>query len=76
MIVPTSNGELSYRWLIVRVGEKLFHVEARTDPYHFSYRGEQWKEEVDKLLIREMEHMLTKLFEKAAAETPDGSVLL
>lgn len=63
------------RWLVVNIGGKQFHVRREfTDDsvlYGSQYR-EKFMEYVDELLVKQMEHMLTKIFENACGAVPEG----
>ena len=69
--VCSPLGEI--RWLVVTIGGKQFNVRREFDRYSYPFGGEDaYHEEIDKLLICEMEFMLTKALTEAAATVPDG----
>jgi hypothetical protein len=61
------------RWMVVKIGGKLFNVRRQFDKYSFRFGDEQqFEEEIDKLLVKEMEYMLTKHLTAAAAAIANG----
>jgi hypothetical protein len=60
-----------YRALLVQVNGKQFFTTRTVEPFR-----EQWEEpyakEKDELLVRNMEFMLTRLFNLACAAVPEG----
>lgn len=71
--VTTSCPPLGdVRWVVVVVGKKQFYVHREIDPMPAYMDADMARREVDKLLMREMEQMLTKMFREAAAAAPEG----
>jgi hypothetical protein len=61
------------RWMTVAIGGKLFHVNRQFEIHSQPFGDEaQFEEAIDKLLVKEMEHMLTRHLTAAAAAIADG----
>jgi hypothetical protein len=75
MAIP-GGSMMNIRWMVVVVGGKQFHVRREIDPMFMYMDQEEAKTEIDKLLFREMEIMLAKMFRESAASVPDGDMAI
>ena len=64
------------RWFAVKIGAKVFHVRREIDSIGAYIDPDHAKAEIDKVLVREMEIMLVKLFRDACAAISEGEVLI
>ncbi len=70
----TSEHIGNIRWMVVNIGEKKFHVRRQMDTFYHPDE-EKFRDEIDKLLIKEMEYVLQKVLEEACNAVPDGQEL-
>jgi hypothetical protein len=61
-----------YRWLLVKLGDKQFHVHRAIDEFRWQRQG--FREEVDRTLIESMELMLESVLLKGTDTLPDGAI--
>ena len=64
----------SYRALMVRIGGKPFVTTRTVESFHEAHP--QYAKNVDEILIKAMERILTKILEKACLEVPEGVELI
>lgn len=71
----STKGELGeFRWLVVTIAGKQFHVQRRMDSYQSYYRAQEQNEAIDRLLVETMEDMLGKVLMAGVATIPDGPI--
>ena len=63
------------RWLVVKLGERLFYVQRSTNRYSpHREDNKDFLRVIDEMLVKEMEVMLTKALIEATARVPEGPI--
>lgn len=68
--------KLKFRFLVVKIGEKTFTTQREISEVYHYWDEEKFITKVDEILIEQMEHILTKVFEQSMENVPDGEVAL
>ena len=67
---------LKFRFLVVKIGEKSFTTQREISEVYHYWDEEKFIAKVDEILIEQMEHILTKVFEQSMENVPDGEIIL
>ena len=67
---------LKFRFLVVKIGDKIFNLKREISDIWYFQEEEKFLAQVDEILIEQMEHILTKVFEQRMANVADGEIIL